>query len=385
MHDAIVVGGGPAGLYAATLMAEGGLDVLVLEEDAAIGVPTHCTGIVSAEVYDLYKIPEHTLLERVSRCVLLSPGQVRAEFESPGEEIAVLDRAAFDQALTVTAEKAGATVVTGCRVDAIQNGRDAVDVSTAAGRSVRARSVVLACGVTYRFHGLLGSRPPALVLHTAQLELDAEPADALEIHLGRNVAPDGFAWLVPIRRGARARIKAGVLMRGDARAHLQAFIERPTVAGRLREPAGDPIRRILPLQPVRRSFGERIIAVGDAAGLTKPVTGGGIFYSLLSAAMAAQTLTEALCEDDLRAERLSRYEARWRQRLMPEIRAGRWFRHLLANLPDHQLDRFVEAVASDDVRAVIAQSARFNWHRAVIMAILRRPGIKAILLRSLFR
>ena len=125
--------------------------------------------------------------------------------------------------------------------------------------------------------------------------------------------------------------------------------------------------------------------MGDAAGLTKPVTGGGIFYSVLSAALAAETLVDALAADDLGAKRLSRYESRWRQRLGREIRTGGWFRHLLTNLTDRELDAFTRALGSDDVRAVIASTARFNWHRDVILALVRQAGIKSILLRSLFR
>ena len=56
-HDVIVVGAGPAGLCTALRAAEEGLDVLVLEEHTEVGVPTHCTGIVSGETDQLYKIP----------------------------------------------------------------------------------------------------------------------------------------------------------------------------------------------------------------------------------------------------------------------------------------------------------------------------------------
>jgi hypothetical protein len=37
------------------------------------------------------------------------------------------------------------------------------------------------------------------------------------------------------------------------------------------------------------------------------------------------------------------------------------------------------------VRAVIDRTARFNWHRSVVLALVRQPGIKTTLLRSLFR
>jgi digeranylgeranylglycerophospholipid reductase len=384
-HDVAVAGAGPAGLYAALCLAEAGLHTIVLEEHAEIGVPTHCTGIVSGETNRLYKFPENVVLNRPAACLVISPGGHVARLEDPGEEIAVLDRGGFDRALAASVVDAGGTVRTSSRVDHVRAGARFVEVETNHGERLRARALVLACGVTFRFHALLGARLPSPILHTAQMELVAEPAEALEVHVGRGVAPEGFAWLVPFRRGATSHLKAGVLLRGDASAHLDAFLARPVVAARLREAPPQPIRRLLPLAPVVRSFADRIVAVGDAAGLTKPVSGGGIFYSLLSAQFAAETLIEALATDELDAARLSQYEARWRDRLMPEIRVSRWFRDRLASFSDREWDRLVVALASDDVQSVIKRDARFNWHSSLILSMLRQPGIASILFRSLFR
>jgi len=385
IHDVVIVGAGPAGLFCALRLARVGRDVVVLEEHATVGAPTHCTGVVSAELQEFYKASDDIVLHRPTSCVVVSPRGATAEFQSLGEDIAVLDRRAFDAALAAEAQQAGATIVTDSRVDDIRVGRAVVEVVTAHGETFVARAVVLAYGVAYRFHRRMDFGFPPAVLHTAQLEVDGEPADALQIHLGRQLAPGGFAWVVPIRRNGRSRIKTGMLLRGDARARLNAFLASPRMAGRITGEIGHPILRLLPVSAPRRTYGERALLVGDAAGLTKPVTGGGIFYSLLSADLAAETLEESLAADDLGAKRLSRYETRWRQRLGRELRTGGWFRHLLANFTDAELDAFVNAIASDDVRAVITATARFNWHRPVILELARQPGIKSILLRSLFR
>jgi len=386
MLDVAVVGAGPAGLYAALLLAEEGFDVAILEEHGALGVPTHCTGVVSDELFELFKVPESLILNRPTTCAIVSPSGRAVALHSGAEEIAVIDRAQFDAELGSAALRAGTEVRAGFRVDRVRVEPRRVHIMSAEGESVAARVCILACGVSYRLQRQIGLGLPPVFLHSAQIEVDAREAPpVVELHLGEGTAPEGFAWLVPVLRDGRSRLKVGLMARGDAEAHLDRFINRRGVAERLAGKPGAAVRRLLPLGPLAKTYADRVLAVGDAAGLTKPTTGGGIFYSLLSGVFAAETLTEALRNDRLGDEALRAYERRWKTRLDSHLRISSYLRRLFIKLSDGELETLLAAIASDELQEVIRRTAQFNWHGEMIRSILRQRGIKSVLVRALLR
>lgn len=387
MIDVLVVGGGPAGLLTAGRLAGAGLDVLLLEEHAEIGEPAHCTGIVSMETADLAKIPDDLVLGRLTRARLIAPDGREAHQAWTGqgsEAIVAIDRAAFDQSLARQAAAAGAVLRLGTRVQHVEVAPDAVTVHGAHGAH-RARTCVLACGVSYRFQRQLGLGLPVRAIHTTQVEVDAVPAEAVELHFGQAVAPGGFLWTVPVIRQGRSRLKIGLMAWGDASAHLGRFLARPAVQARLLQPPSSPVRRLLPLGPITKTYAERLLVVGDAGGFTKPTTGGGIYYSLLTASLAAETLLEAFQVGRFDEAALQAYEARWHERLGTELRIGDWLRHVVSKSSDAEVGLLIRAMASQDVQTLVQTTARFNWHRDIIVALVRHPNIAALLFRTLFR
>jgi digeranylgeranylglycerophospholipid reductase len=386
MLDTIVVGGGPAGLYCALLLAEAGFDVAVLEEHETVGMPTHCTGVVSDELFDLFKLPQSLILSRPTACIMTCPTGRTFRFDSAEEGIAVIDRVAFDRELGAAAAQAGVEIRYGTQVVQIQRDQAHVQVLGAGGAALAARTCVIACGVGYGLQRQLGLGLPSHFLHSAQLEVDADiPDSAVELHLGRATAPEGFAWVVPVRRGDCRRAKVGIMMRGDAASHVQRFLSWRGLGGQSASDLPVPRRRLLPVGPASPTYGNRVLTIGDAAGLTKPTTGGGIFYSALSARLAAETLIEALRDDQLSSADLAVYEARWRAQLGPHLRISSRIRRLFTKLADHEIDKLLGALMSDDVQRVIRRNIRFNWQGELIRAILRHPGVKSILLHSLLR
>lgn len=386
MIDVAIVGAGPAGLHAGRLLAQAGLDVQIFEEHPEIGTPTHCTGIVSLEVSEFVKIPDDIILNHLSVARLHGPGGATCEVSwnhaSP-EGIVVVDRGRFDEHLAEEAVRAGAAIWMGAAVLSLTVDREAVRLALA-DRVVTARVVILAAGVAYRFHRQLGLPLPPDLLHTAQVEVDAAPAPQVDLYFGRAIAPEGFVWTVPVVRGNVGRRKIGVLARGPAAMFLQRFLARPEVRAHTQPPSSPPIMRALPLKPVPQSYSDRILLVGDAGGFTKPTTGGGIFYSLLSASVAADTVIDAFRAGRFDAAALSPYGRRWRDRLARELSVGEWVRRAAVKCTDAELDRLVAALGADSVSATIQARARFNWHRRLILTLLQDPGIGSILVRALF-
>ena len=65
MTDAVIIGGGPAGLFAGRQLARAGFRVTLIEEHAGIGEPVHCTGVLAADAFDAFNLPRTPVLNEL--------------------------------------------------------------------------------------------------------------------------------------------------------------------------------------------------------------------------------------------------------------------------------------------------------------------------------
>ena len=135
---------------------------------------------------------------------------------------------------------------------------------------------------------------------------------------------------------------------------------------------------------MKRTYADRVVAVGDAAGLAKPTTGGGIYYSLISGRYAAEVLCLRCARTAPTPRRSSRTKPCGRpasaRSSAPAWRSARWS----PRFDDRAIDALLELAAVDGIVPLLRRTANFNWHRAAALALLKNPGFRRIVLSSLW-
>ncbi|MFH1016190.1 MAG: hypothetical protein V1771_04250, partial [Chloroflexota bacterium] len=202
----------------------------------------------------------------------------------------------------------------------------------------------------------------------AQAEVESKSSE-VEVYFGREVAPGFFAWLVPTSPG---KARAGLLSRENPTPYLKKLLASLAAEGKIASADVEISHGAVPLKPLPRTYADRLVVIGDAAGHVKPTTGGGIYYGLLGADIAAQTLRKALQSNDLSARSLARYEQEWQQLLGRELRTSYWARKLFEKLSDGQIDKVFDIVKRNGIDEALLKEKdlSFDWHSKAILKLL---------------
>ena len=365
------------GSYVAYKLAEMGYDVLVLEQKEKLDGRVCCTGIISQECFSSFAIDNNVVLRQTNSARVFSPSGKLIRLWRKENQVCIVDRSAFDVAMARRAKAVGAEYLLENRVKDIEDRDDRVVVKASRnGRKLNfeARVAIIATGFSSRLTEKSGLGKSGDFVKGAQAEVEARDIDEVEVYLGQEVAPGFFAWLAPT---SPTRALVGLLSRRSPREYLKKLLSLLKSRGKIAYVDEEIGFRGISLRPPTRTYAQRLIVVGDAAGQVKPTTGGGIYYGLLCAEMAANELHRALEKDDLSARSLANYEREWKRKLGQELNICYWARRFYENLSDRQIDRIFDITMANgiDESLLKADDLSFDWHGKAILRVARQKAL----------
>jgi geranylgeranyl reductase family protein len=285
MKRVAILGGGPAGSFAAAQLASAGLAVQVFDEKLAWEKP--CGGGLTHKAYTRYPflidndIPKRLITETVLSAP--SAGEVSLKLEDP---LLIYSRLDLNRLLLDRAARAGAQIEK-TRVLEIARSGEGWHLRTTGG-VVPADFCIVATG----------ARNP---LRNVGTELHSDdtmsalgyyvPGDQNRIDIQFLPHLEGYIWVFP-RCG---HLSVGICGKGEAAGSLRRRLELYMAEHGLPWKGATFYSHLLPSLATgswrnNRVSGEGWMAVGDAAGLVDPITGEGLYYAMRSAELAAHTL-----------------------------------------------------------------------------------------------
>ncbi len=283
-YDFVVIGAGPVGSLLAQRLTQGGASVLIIEEHAQIGRPFQCAGLVNPEAMEIVGLHD-TVLTPIWGARIHGPsGEVVSIGSTDTVRTWSVCRKLFDESILESAVDSGADLwLSSSPISAEQDDSEvSIKISTPDGeKTVRCSMLCGADGahswVRRRFR--MG-RPKEMIVGF-QIEVSGYVGEEgkLDMYTGSEIAPGFFAWAIPSGDTTRIGVwsKAELLEGKSPEQLLKTLMYNSQWSHRFSD-----CREVgrfcgpVPSGLVKRPLKGRVMLFGDAAGLCKPTTGGGI-------------------------------------------------------------------------------------------------------------
>jgi flavin-dependent dehydrogenase len=299
MKRVAILGGGPAGAFAAEQLAAGGLAVRLFDEKLAWEKP--CGGGLTYKAYNRYPFLIHNSFPKrfVSETILSAPfaGEAILKLSDP---LLIYSRYDLNRLLLERAQRAGVSVEK-AHVRSLTWQGSAWRVETSSG-TADADFCIVATGARNRLRDVgtqltAGDTMSALGYYV--------PGEQAQIDIQFLPRLEGYIWVFP-RCG---HLSVGICGKGEPAGSLRKRLEGFMNERGLSMQGARFYSHLLPSLSygswlTNRVAGEGWLAVGDAAGLVDPITGEGLYYALRSAELAARAL---LSDVSSLADRVNQY------------------------------------------------------------------------------
>jgi len=319
--DVLVVGGGVSGSTVSSLLARVGIKVMMVDRKAKPGHPHHCSGILGPEaIRELIHFSEDWVLSEINWARFISPGGICLEIRKPLAK--VVDRSMMDKELWEYSLSLGAIGKTSTQFKGLLSMNEAL----VGDMSVRFKFLIGADGV-------LSSVAEAFGLPRQEYEIGLQRVVrgcVRDGYIVRIVKGSQFCWIQPwgslSKAGAIGRIGDPVLKW----TYLLTREESRSYEGGL-----------IPFRPRKEFFRDNIALVGDAAGQIKPISRGGVLFSVRGAKILSKALIDSL---QYEKNELPRYQRSWWDIHKKEISFGMALRQWLDKANHKKIDKMFRLI-----------------------------------------
>lgn len=282
--DILVIGAGPGGLACATLLAQQGAKVVLVERKAMIG-PKVCAGgitwggLIKYVPSDLIErgFPRQHVVTRLQRVVVTETNPI----------VATISRERLGQWMADQASAVGVTVLTRTRALTLEKHRAILETGEKDKMTLGFNHLVGADGSNSMVRRFLGLPTTAMGIGLNCMLPDRCPQ--MEWHLNTRLFGYGYGWIFP--HAAKVSIGAyGDVNNLSARVLKQRLLSWAAVQGFRPDP--ESIRAGLVNYDYRGVRFDHTWLVGDAAGLASGLTGEGIYPALVSGQAVARMILD---------------------------------------------------------------------------------------------
>lgn len=307
--DLLIIGAGPAGSSAAIMACQEKISVMVVEKRRSIGEPIQCAEYVPKLLRHEMDFSNNCIVQEIKTIKLFTKNGLLSQFSSPGY---MLNRTTFDKELAAEAIKKGAKYLTNtCCVNHVSG-----EVKIAHGSEIRTirPKVILGADGPRSIVGKWMNKSMIDFVMGCGVELPLiKPQDYLEIYFFQSLK-GGYGWLFP--KGNVANVGIGISFSetkvSEERKKLDEFCNYLEITGKV---INSPLSYRAGLIPCSGLFQESVVGnmmlVGDAAGQTHPITGGGIAPAVICGKIAGNIAAKAITGNQL--EVLKNYDTQFRK------------------------------------------------------------------------
>ena len=391
--DVVIVGAGPVGGHAANLLSQRGQRVLLLEEHSEIGRPFQCAGLVTPNAMKQVGLFD-TILEEVDGALIHGPSGTLVPVGTSGKvRTYVVCRKLFDEGVVKQSMLSGTTLWLNSKPINAESNEDCVSImlSKEGVETEITTKLLIGCDGAHswtRRHFKMGRPKEPMIGFQTEVVGYKNRKRWLEMYSGSAIAPGFFAWVIP---SGNDSCRIGLWSTADRlegksiEECYHSLLNHPLWKDRFAD-IKETARYCGPVPSgmVKKPYKNRVLLLGDAAGMAKPTTGGGIGPGFEQINGIVDKLSLAIDRNNLSETNLKNIAKAHFEKMKKDQNRARALRNLLvSDCEDTELDHNFEQFAKPEIINLINQVGDIEKPVPLGMALLKKvPAFRKMALRA---